>query len=80
MKETALQPDWGGLSNLNFLHPGDFWQGIHVWKGHEDFHKNVALTVLDSAIALDDASGRPVLVSSLVIDEDLISAGDAVFD
>jgi hypothetical protein len=51
-----------------------------VWKGHEDFHKNVALTVLDSTIALDDASCRPMLVSSLVIDKDLISAGDTVFD
>ena len=75
-----MQSDWGGLSDLNFLHPGDLWQGIHVWKGHEDFHKNVALSVLDGTVVVDDASSRPVLVSSFVIDKDLISAGDTVFD
>ena len=80
MEKTALQSDWGGLGDLNFLHPSDLWQGIHVWKGHEDFHKNVALAVLDSAIVMDDASGRPMLVSSFVVNKDLISTGDAVFD
>ena len=51
-----------------------------MWEGHEDLHKNVAITVLDGAIAVDDASSRPMLVSSLVVDKDLLNTCDTVFD
>ena len=49
MEKTALQSDWGGLSDLNFLHPSDLWQGIHVWKGHKYFHQDEADTVVSSS-------------------------------
>ena len=53
-----------------------------MWERNKDSDKDIAhtATMVDCAVIMDDATCRSMLVSTLMIYEDFVATGDAIFD
>ena len=82
MKKGVNELDWRVLSYLYFLHSLNFWESIHVWERSKDSDKDIAnaTTMVNCAVIVNDTSCRSVLMCTFMIDKDLITTGDSIFD